>query len=57
VVSVRFETRGSGPGPTRTFAIDTPALSAADAIDSQDWGDYLGALRRSAPAGDDLGDG
>lgn len=57
VVSVRFETRGSGPGPTRTFPIDTPALSAADAIDSLDWGDYLGALRRSAPAGDDLGDG
>jgi len=57
VVSVRFETRATGPGPMRTFAIDTPDLSAADPVDSLDWGDYLEALRRSTPAGDDLGDG
>lgn len=37
VVSVRFETRSSGPGSMRTFAIDTPDLTAANPIDSLDW--------------------
>ena len=48
VVSVRFETRSSGPGLMRTFPIDTESLSKADPVDSLDW---------SAPAADDLGDG
>lgn len=51
VVSVRFETRGTGPGPMRTFAVETAELSAADPLDSLDWPD-----RRLAPAGDDIGD-
>ncbi|MDT7698291.1 MAG: polymerase [Pseudonocardiales bacterium] len=29
-VTVRFETRATGPGPARTFASDDPALSRAD---------------------------
>ena len=52
VVSVRFETRSSGPGPMRTFAVETAGLVAADPLDSLDWPDWL-----LAPAGDDIGDG
>jgi DNA polymerase-4 len=37
VVSVRFETRTSGPGPMRTFAIETAELTGADPVDSLDW--------------------
>lgn len=57
VVSVRFETRSSGPGVMRTFAIDTPALTNADPIDSLDWPNYPDDSERSAPAGDDRVDG
>jgi DNA polymerase-4 len=49
VVSVRFETRASGPGVMRTFAIDTADLKSSDPRDSLDW--------PSAPAGDDGVDG
>jgi DNA polymerase-4 len=31
VLTIRFETRTSGPGPTRTVRIDDPALHPADA--------------------------
>lgn len=64
VVTVRFETRSSGPGQARTFALDTADLSAANPVDSLDWPDYIGELREpetdseptpSAPAADDLG--
>jgi DNA polymerase-4 len=37
VVSVRFETRASGPGPMRTFEIETAELTSADPVDSLDW--------------------
>ncbi len=37
VVTVRFETRASGPGPARTFRSDTPELVLADPLDSLDW--------------------
>ena len=57
VVSVRFETRSSGPGPMRTFDIATPELVSASPADSLDWQDYLEEINRSAPPGDDLGDG
>ena len=56
VVSVRFETRASGPGVMRTFDIGTPDLTAADPVESLDWGDYLDELADSAPLGDDVGD-
>lgn len=49
VVSVRFETRSSGPGLMRTFAIDTADLTPADPVDSLDW--------ELPPAADDLADG
>ncbi|WP_458315754.1 DNA polymerase IV [Mycolicibacterium brisbanense] len=47
VMTVRFETRASGPGPTRTFAADTPGLSRANPIDSLAWEDYLEGLGRT----------
>lgn len=34
VVTVRFETRSTGPGPTRTFLTTDPALTPADPLDS-----------------------
>ncbi len=49
VVSVRFETRSSGPGLMRTFDIDTADLTRADPVDSLDW--------ELPPAADDLADG
>jgi DNA polymerase IV len=63
VVTVRFETRGSGPGQARTFPADTGDLAGANPIDSLDWPDYVSALRdeqpaeSSTPAVDDVGDG
>ncbi|WP_432420396.1 DNA polymerase IV [Nocardia neocaledoniensis] len=34
VVTVRFETRSTGPGPARTFPADDPDLTRADPLDS-----------------------
>ncbi|GBG38513.1 DNA polymerase IV [Mycobacterium montefiorense] len=62
VVTVRFETRSSGPGQAKTFPAGTAGLVGANPVDSLDWPDYLGALRAeepadaSAPAGDDIAD-
>jgi DNA polymerase-4 len=36
VVTVRFETRSTGPGPARTFPADDPALTPADPLLSLD---------------------
>ena len=41
VVTVRFETRSSGPGQARTFPADEPGIDRADPVDSLDWPDYL----------------
>nr|WP_309139856.1 DNA polymerase IV [Nocardia cyriacigeorgica] len=35
-VTVRFETRSTGPGPARTFAAEDPGLSRADPLSSLD---------------------
>jgi DNA polymerase IV len=59
VVTVRFETRSSGPGQARTFPADTGDLAGANPVDSLDWPDYVGALQAGAPstpAADDVGD-
>ncbi|WP_415270959.1 DNA polymerase IV [Gordonia amicalis] len=37
VVTVRFETRTTGPGRTRTFGVDDPDLRLADPLDSLEW--------------------
>lgn len=60
VVTARFETRASGPGPARTFPAGSGELSRANPVDSLDWPDYVGELQAdavSAPPADDVGDG
>jgi DNA polymerase IV len=53
VMTVRFETRASGPGPSRTFAVDDPDVQRANPTDSLDWPEYVsGLLDESAPAGE-----
>lgn len=54
VVSIRFETRSSGPGLMRTFDIEDTDLTAAEPVASLDWPDYLDQL--SEP-GDGVSDG
>lgn len=44
VVTVRFETRGSGPGTARTFPSNAPELATANPVDSLDWPDYVAAM-------------
>ncbi|MGV0792280.1 DNA polymerase IV [Mycolicibacterium sp. XJ1819] len=41
VMTVRFETRASGPGPVHTFRDDTAEITRANPVDSLDWPDYL----------------
>ena len=58
VMTVRFETRSTGPGPARTFPDGIPDITRANPVDSLDWPDYVSDLAaRSAPAGDDVLDG
>jgi DNA polymerase IV len=47
VMTIRFETRASGPGISRTFPSDLPEISRANPIDSLDWREYLDALYQS----------
>src|SRR5271155_4906231 len=56
VVTVRFETRSSGPGPARTFQSDTGEIVSANPVDSLDWPDYVAAMTEntSAQAVDDV---
>jgi DNA polymerase-4 len=46
VMTVRFETRSSGPGPVHTFPDGTPGIARANPVDSLDWPDYLSELSR-----------
>ncbi|RRO92164.1 DNA polymerase IV, partial [Corynebacterium bovis] len=41
VVTVRFETRATGPGPVRTLPVDDPGLAEADPLASLAWEDWL----------------
>jgi DNA polymerase IV len=50
VVTVRFETRVSGPGPARTFPSDTGDVIPANPVDSLDWPDYVAALAAATSA-------
>ena len=43
-MTVRFETRSTGPGPARTFPIDTPDIVRANPVDSLDWPEYVRSL-------------
>ncbi len=44
VMTVRFETRASGAGPTRTFPVQTPEIVKANPVESLGWQDYLEGL-------------
>jgi DNA polymerase-4 len=57
VMSVRFETRASGPGAMRTFPVDDPDVRRADPLDSLDWPEFVAARAASAPVGEDAVDG
>jgi len=50
VVTVRFETRATGPGPVRTLAADRAGLAAADPVDSLDWPAFVAAIRAEEDA-------
>jgi DNA polymerase-4 len=54
VMTIRFETRSSGPGPTRTFSVDEPAVTRANPVDSLDWPDFVASIERSAEEGEDV---
>lgn len=41
VMTVRFETRATGPGRTKSLKIDDPDLTPADPLDSLDWEDWF----------------
>lgn len=47
VMTVRFETRASGPGLARTLPADLPEITRANPLDSLGWDDYLDAAYRS----------
>ncbi len=48
VVTVRFETRGTGPGPARTFASGSDDIAPANPLDSLDWPGYMTVLADAA---------
>ena len=50
VMTVRFETRGSGPGPARTLRADDPNIARANPVDSLDWPEFVDELTRPDPA-------
>ena len=57
VMSVRFETRGTGPGVMRTFSVDDPNIRRGDPLDSLDWPEFVAAQAESSPGGEDVADG
>jgi DNA polymerase-4 len=44
VMTVRFETRSTGPGTTRTLPETDPNISRANPVDSLDWPDFVAAM-------------
>lgn len=46
VMTVRFETRSSGPGFARTLSDADPAISRANPVDSLDWPDFVEDMAR-----------
>lgn len=45
VMTVRFETRATGPGPVHTLSADDPDVTRANPVDSLDWPDYVDEIR------------
>ncbi|AMO61656.1 nucleotidyltransferase/DNA polymerase involved in DNA repair [Mycolicibacterium phlei] len=46
VMTIRFETRATGPGQARTFRLDTPGIERANPVDSLDWPEYVAETAR-----------
>jgi DNA polymerase-4 len=46
VMTVRFETRSTGPGPVRTLPQDDPDVVRANPVDSLDWPAFVEELSR-----------
>ncbi|MDT5177129.1 MAG: polymerase, partial [Mycobacterium sp.] len=44
VMTVRFETRATGPGQAYTLPHDSPDVTRANPVDSLDWPDYVAEL-------------
>jgi DNA polymerase IV len=44
VMTVRFETRASGPGQAHTLPHDSPEVTRANPVDSLDWPEFVDAL-------------
>ena len=45
-MTVRFETRSTGPGPVHTLRENDPDIARANPVDSLDWPDYVEELSR-----------
>ncbi|MGZ5392728.1 MAG: DNA polymerase IV, partial [Mycobacterium sp.] len=46
VMTVRFETRSTGPGPVHTLRENDPDIVRTNPVDSLDWPDYVEELSR-----------
>ncbi len=44
VMTIRFESRATGPGQAHTVPQDSPAVTRANPVDSLDWPDYVDGL-------------
>ena len=51
VMTVRFETRSTGPGPVHTFPDDNPDIARANPVDSLDWPAFVSELAARATRG------
>lgn len=47
VMTVRFETRASGPGQAHTLVLGDPEVGRANPVDSLDWPDFVASMGRS----------
>ena len=47
VMTVRFETRASGPGQAHTLLLGDPEVARANPVDSLDWPDFVASLGKS----------
>ncbi|KAA0101269.1 DNA polymerase IV [Mycolicibacterium sp. P1-18] len=47
VMTVRFETRATGPGLAHTMPHDSPDVARANPVDSLDWPDYVAAMAQA----------
>ena len=58
VMTVRFETRGSGPGQAHTLAHDSPEVTRANPVDSLDWAEFVAGMSSpSSPSSPSAQDG